>query len=104
MGILISRIHSRMNPPGGQGIMHTTRLLQLAFTSVVAGSVAHANVLYIGLYGGGAVGEYNAATGAAINANFITGLSDPFGLALSGNDLFVANLSSGTVGEYNATT
>jgi hypothetical protein len=40
------------------------------------------------------VGEYNATTGAAINANFITGLSEPGGVAVAGNDLFVANFST----------
>jgi hypothetical protein len=68
--------------------------------------------LYVGQHGGDIVGEYDATTGAAINANLITnaeGLSFPAELALSGNDLFVANLgvSSGggtTVGEYNLTT
>ena len=49
-------------------------------------------------------GEYNATTGATINANFITGLELSSGLALSGNNLFVANYARGTVGEYNATT
>jgi hypothetical protein len=52
------------------------------------------------------VGKYDANTGAAINANFITGLSGPMGLALSadGTVLFVANDSNGSVGEYNAAT
>ena len=63
--------------------------------------------IYIGQPGNGAiatasVSEYNAATGAAINTEFITNLGGPVELALSGNDLFVANAS--TVGEYNATT
>ena len=52
----------------------------------------------------GVVSEYNATTGEVINANFITGLGAPAGLALLGNTLFVANLVSGTVGEYDATT
>ena len=52
----------------------------------------------------GVVGEYDATTGAAINASFITGLRNPFGLAVLGNTLFVANFSSGTVGKYDATT
>jgi hypothetical protein len=59
-------------------------------------------------YNLGTVGEYNSTTGAAINANFITGLNDSMGLALSGNNLFVGNggfsPGSGTVGEYDATT
>ena len=37
--------------------------------------------------GNGTVGEYNATTGATINANFITGLSfPPHALALDGNN------------------
>src|ERR1700730_2893946 len=31
----------------------------------------------------GTVGKYNAPTGAAINANFITGLNGPYGLAVA---------------------
>jgi hypothetical protein len=31
----------------------------------------------------GTVGAYNATTGAAINANFISGLLDPQGIAVS---------------------
>ena len=53
--------------------------LQLAFAAVAAGSAAHAQ-LYVSQ--GSTVGEYDATTGAAINANFITGLSAPVGLAL----------------------
>jgi len=56
---------------------------------------------------GNTVSEYNATTGGAIKPSFITGLSIPFGLAVSGNALFVASddgNGSGTVGEYNATT
>jgi hypothetical protein len=50
------------------------------------------------------VGEYNASTGAAINANFITGLNQTYAIALSGNNLFVTNNGGSTVGEYSATT
>jgi PKD domain len=53
------------------------------------------------------VSEYNTTTGAAINANFITGLNEPVAIAVSGNDLFVANIIGGTAGvvsEYNAAT
>src|SRR5271165_3616349 len=50
------------------------------------------------------VGEYNAITGAAINANFITGLAFPAGLAVSGNKLFVTDFANEVVGEYDATT
>ena len=53
------------------------------------------------------VGKYDATTGAAINANFITTAPvGAFGLALSGNHLFVSSgqdLGTG-VAEYDATT
>ena len=50
------------------------------------------------------VGEYNASTGAAINSSFITGLSQPAELELSGNSLYVSDQGTGRVGLYNATT
>jgi hypothetical protein len=49
------------------------------------------------------VGAYNATTGKAINASFITGLSGAGGI-VSGNSFFVTNNISNTVGEYNSTT
>ena len=66
----------------------------------VAGDVGTAS-------GSGTVGEYDASTGATINAFFITGLNRfYYGLALSGNTLFVANLDGGggRVGAYDAAT
>jgi hypothetical protein len=64
--------------------------------------------------GHGKIAEYDATTGAVINANFITGLNQPEGITISGNDLFVVNnaddnnaggiLTNGTVGEYDLTT
>jgi hypothetical protein len=47
------------------------------------------NNLFVADRNTGTVGEYNATTGATINANFITGLSTPLGIAVSGNNLFV---------------
>src|SRR5260221_1762400 len=53
----------------------------------------------------GSVGKYDAATGAAINPSFITGMQFfPQGLAVRGNILFVANFGFGTVGKYDAST
>ena len=52
---------------------------------------------------GTAVGEYDATSGAAINANFLTGLDTPAGLAVLGNQLLVAlnpTSGNGTVGAY----
>jgi hypothetical protein len=54
---------------------------------------------------GGWIGEYDATTGAAINAKFITtALDSPSALALSGNILYVTNQGNNTVGAYDATT
>lgn len=44
------------------------------------------------------VGEYDATTGLAINANFLTGVRYPVGLAVLGNQLLVA--ADNTVGAY----
>ncbi len=49
---------------------------------------------------GGTIGEYNATTGAVVNAALVSGLNVPTGIAVFGSDLFVANQNSGTIGEY----
>jgi len=61
--------------------------------------------LYVAQYGFGSVSEYDPTSGAAINANLISGLGLPAGLALSGNTLFVANSGANMVAKYtvNAT-
>ena len=59
--------------------------------------------VYISLVGDGVVSEYDEVTGQLINANFITGLSQPNELVLSGEVLFVAN-RGGSVGKYDAKT
>jgi DNA-binding beta-propeller fold protein YncE len=65
---------------------------------------AHAQ-LYVTQVELGIVSEYDATTGALINANFITGLSDPHALLLSGNNLYVTNAGpTGSVGLYDAKT
>src|ERR1022692_3698910 len=50
------------------------------------------------------IGEYNATTGATVNASLVSGLSSPEGIAVSGGDLFVVNENTNTIREYNATT
>jgi hypothetical protein len=56
----------------------------------------------------GVIGKYDARTGAPIDANFITGLNQPSGLAVLADSLFVANLgsnsSNGTIGKYDTKT
>ncbi len=63
--------------------------------------------LFVANFGSGTVGTYNShLTGAAINANLITGLNQPLGLVVlegvPNNPLFVATFD--TVGAYNSTT
>jgi outer membrane protein assembly factor BamB len=58
---------------------------------------------------GNTIGEYNATTGATVNASLVSGLINPQGIALAGGNLFVATTNNGgffngTIGEYNATT
>jgi hypothetical protein len=81
------------------------------------GSAVLGNDLFVSLVGNdkpgqGSVAEYDATTGALINANFITGLSVPEGLTIVGNNLYVVSNANdtqqpntnGLIGEYNATT
>ena len=66
-------------------------------------AVSGAN-LWVTSEGSGAIGEYNATTGATVNASLVSGLNGPFGIAVSGQNLWVANTGGSTIGEYNATT
>jgi len=51
------------------------------------------------------IGEYDATTGTTINASLVSsGLYNPQGIAISGNDLFVCTGNSNNINEYNATT
>lgn len=60
------------------------------------------NSLFVSNFIGNTVGQFDATTGAVINAGFITGLENPWCLAVLGNYLFATNGS--TVGKYDATT
>jgi hypothetical protein len=50
------------------------------------------------------IGEYDATSGATVNADLVSGLDYPFGIAAYGGNLFVGGFYDGTIGEYNATT
>src|SRR5271166_6271769 len=86
------------------------KLLATVVNLTVLCALLHAQTppetLYVSQVSGASkVGKYDATTGAAINANFITtGLSNPFQLAVLGNNLFVVNQFNFGVDEYNATT
>jgi len=58
----------------------------------------------------GTIGRYTN-TGAVVSTSWVSGLSNPFGLAVSGSNLFVTNwnyhsgsFGPGTIGEYDITT
>ena len=87
------------------------RFLICALSTAVIWAVPGKSIaqdLYVMNYNNGTVGEYNATTGATINASFITGLGLESGLALSGTVLYAETFNDTTgedgVGEYNATT
>ena len=67
------------------------------------GMAAYNGNLYIAT--GNGVMEYNATTGAPVNSGtLVSGLSYPYGLAISSGNLYVSDYSAGTISEYNATS
>ena len=99
-----------MNAPSESNVRTRSYGLALILIAVTAVWAIPRNAcaqLYIAQQGAGersgVVREYDASTGAVINAKFITGLQQPVALALSDDDLFVANMG-GSVGKYNAAT
>ena len=69
---------------------------------------AEAQQLYVTEYNIGSVGAYDATDGFAINGNLISGLAEPDGLLVHGNDLYVSTYgfapNTGVVGKYNINT
>jgi hypothetical protein len=60
-------------------------------------NAARADLLFV--TNSGTIGEYTTA-GATVNPALISGLSRPFGIAVSGSDLFVTNAGNDTIGQY----
>jgi hypothetical protein len=92
-------------------VVYATVLSIAALLAMLRNAGAQVYVSVVDFNDGTIVGvsEYDANTGAAINANFISDVNTiPSAVALSGNNLFVwgsSNNSQGAViGEYNATT
>ena len=79
-----------------RGVLNASLISEVDFPGDIAVSGGHVFVTSFTL---GTIGEYDAATGAAINPSIVTGLDFPNGIAVSGNDLFVVN-HNGTIGEY----
>ena len=89
--------------------MKTITQTKNAFCGLLSGLllVTAANAreqIYVAEFSAHRVGKYDAATGAAVDANFITGLADPVDFAIRGNDLFVLDRSANRVRRYDART
>ena len=78
-------------------------LWAVVLASVTLGSmpatVRADNIIYVTNEGSGTIGEYTTS-GATVNASLVSGLDEPFGIAVSGSDLFVADYGYGRIGEY----
>src|SRR5438093_140081 len=76
--------------------------LLIIFLATLLAAPAHGQIFVT--TNSGTVGEYNATTGATLNASLVSGLSGAYGIAVSGGNLFVVNNGTNTIEEYNATT
>lgn len=66
---------------------------------------AGAQTLYVADMANKRIQTHDASSGAAINLSFITGLNNPWGIAVAGDLLFVSDLDgTDDVGAYDATT
>jgi hypothetical protein len=88
-------------PEGPNKMKITNRIhrIALALMCCLAGTLK-AQDIYVVNYGTNTVGEYRL-DGSIVNTSLISGLYEPEGIAVSGNDLFVGNgTTSGYVSEY----
>ena len=79
------------------------RSFMTAFSPI--GIAVSGNRLFASNYGSDAVGVFDLATGSVIDANFITGVPTPKGLAVDGSTLYVASCDTGSyIGTYDVNT
>ena len=78
---------------------HGLRGLFVVLIGLLSHNEARADQIFVANAGNGTIGAYTTA-GVTVNRALISGLSFPFGIAVSGSDVFVANAMSGTIGEY----
>jgi len=60
--------------------------------------------IFVANSGSGTIGEYDYNNGGTMQPSLVSGLSSPWGIAVSGANLLVANNTAGTIGKYNVTT
>ena len=75
----------------------------LAAMLLVRATATQAQIAYVS-YNMNEIGEYNAATGATINANFITNSGLARGVVFSNNTLYFNEEANYTINAFNATT
>ena len=66
------------------------------------GLVVYGSNLFVTDWVSGTIGEYTTS-GGTVNSSLVSGLTHPYGIAISGSDLFVANAGGvgvGVIGEY----
>jgi streptogramin lyase len=84
-------------------IMHKHLLFVAACLLLALPKITLADMIYV--TNGTAISEFNASTGATVNAALVTLSSPAVAVSLDGSGhLYVLNNNSGTVGEYNAST
>ncbi len=78
--------------------------LVLASSIALSAGWAGAQVIYVSDSMANTVSAYNLSGGPASTNPILYNLSNPDGLAVSGDDLYVANSGVNTIAEYNLTT
>jgi WD40 repeat protein len=89
------------------GALINPALVTFGSPGTLEGIAVSGSNLYVVQTSTGTVQEYDATTGAPINTSFITGISSPNGIAVSGGKLFVTSNMAGLtnqIGEYDAAT
>ena len=81
-------------------------ILAGALALLFAGGVGQvlAQSLSVDNYTTGTVGKYDVGNGSTTSSSFISGLTNPIGMAVSGNTLYVANSGGGSVNAYDTVT
>lgn len=86
------------------GLVTNEALVSTGVIGSTCGLVISGNRLLVADDVNNRISEYDATTGAVINAAFISGLNQPFGITSAGSLLYVGNTGSGTISEYDITS
>ena len=85
----------------GLALIRRRKTCLVVLSCLAFASTTQAADIYVSNYSNGTIGEYTT-NGVTINASLITGLSGPFGMAVSGGYLYVANQLNGTICKYTS--